>query len=334
MTDLDQRDAEVLEALQEEFPISSTPFAIIGQMVDMSEKEVIKRVSRLRTSGALRAIQMKWDPRALGCSVALVIASVDEGDLEQAVDVIAGHPGISQCYQRNHEFNLWMTLCLPPDSALGLNGTVSAIASAAGARSAYALPAVRQYRDGQLEPEGETVSRAPEESDRRRIRILQDEIPIQPRPFDLFARQLNEPAEELLDFVRRERERGAITRIGPVLPSARSRFTSSAMGVWSVPSERVDDVGKLLSSDEAITSCTVRESQSDWPYNLFTIIQGRSVDECEGTMARLGKAAGVTDHQTLFPLHEYKQTRMALFPQNLEAWELEHAPHKNRTAAS
>jgi hypothetical protein len=38
MQEIDQRDRELLGALQGELPLSSTPFAVIGQMIDMSEK--------------------------------------------------------------------------------------------------------------------------------------------------------------------------------------------------------------------------------------------------------------------------------------------------------
>ncbi len=48
MLEMDQRDRELLGALQGEIPLASTPFALIGQAIDMSEKEVIKRIERLR----------------------------------------------------------------------------------------------------------------------------------------------------------------------------------------------------------------------------------------------------------------------------------------------
>ena len=43
MQAIDQRDRELMGALQNEIPLVSTPFALIGQSIDMSEKEVIKR---------------------------------------------------------------------------------------------------------------------------------------------------------------------------------------------------------------------------------------------------------------------------------------------------
>lgn len=332
MADLDQRDREVLDALQREFPITPTPYAILGQMVEMSEKEVIKRTIRLRQEGLLRAIQIRFDPRALGCSVALVIAAVPEENIEAAAEVINSHPGVSQNYQRNHEFNLWFTLCLPPGSRLGLEETVRIIGSEAGVTTIHALPALRQYRDGRLEPEIGPV--IPDERGRRRIHLLQDELPIQPRPFDVIARQLNEHPDELIEFIREQQESGTISRVGPVLTPAKGRFSASAMGVWVVQNDRLDEIATRFSEDEMIPTCTIREPREEWPYNLFTIIQGRTVDECETTMERLATTAGIDDYRALFSVHEFKQTRMDLFPKALDEWERGRVSGDSRTAAS
>jgi len=54
MQEIDQRDRELLGTLQSEIPLVSTPFALIGQAIDMSEKEVIKRIERLKRDGLVR----------------------------------------------------------------------------------------------------------------------------------------------------------------------------------------------------------------------------------------------------------------------------------------
>lgn len=332
MADLDQRDSEVLEALQRDFPLTSTPYAILGQMVDMSEKEVIKRTMRLRQNGLIRAIQIRFDPKALGCAVALVIAAVPEEEIESAAEIINAHPGVSQNFRRNHEFNLWFTLCLPPDTRLGLDETVRILGAEAGATRIHALPAIRQFRDGA--PDQDVAPTVPDEKGRNAIRFLQDELPTQPRPFDAIARQLNQGPDDLLDFIREQKDAGTITRIGPIAP-ARGRFSTSAMGVWAVPPDRLEEVAIAFSRDEGISSSTIREPKHDWPYNLFTIIQGRSVDECEKTMERLAAAGGVDDYRALFSLHEFKQTRMDLFPLELEKWEKSRVSESSsHTAAS
>src|SRR5205085_1266448 len=84
MQDIDQRDRELLGALQGETPLVSTPFAVLGQMIDMSEKEVIKRTERLKREGAIRQLSAQFDPHGLGYRSCLVAAKVDDDHIEQA----------------------------------------------------------------------------------------------------------------------------------------------------------------------------------------------------------------------------------------------------------
>ena len=69
---------------------------------------------------------------APGANAALTIDA--EGDdpaawtLENAARAINAHPGVSHNYLRDHAFNLWFTIAVPPDSALGLDGTLDVLA--------------------------------------------------------------------------------------------------------------------------------------------------------------------------------------------------------------
>jgi hypothetical protein len=50
------------------------------------------------------------------------------------------------------------------------------------------------------------------------------------------------------------------------------------------------------------------------------MIHGRSVEECESTAERLGKAIHLQDYKILFSTREFKKIRLKLFwPQNSEA---------------
>ena len=109
MLEIDPRDRDLLHSLQDDLPLVFTPYAVIGQIIEMSEKEVIKRVDRLRTSGVLRQISATFDGRALGYRFSLVAARVAPEELDAAAEVISAHPGVFQNYGRNHEFNLWFT---------------------------------------------------------------------------------------------------------------------------------------------------------------------------------------------------------------------------------
>src|SRR4051795_9233777 len=118
MQEIDQRDRELLGALQSEIPLVSTPFALIGQAIDMSEKEVIKRIERLKRDGLVRQLAAQFDARALGYRSCLVAAKADPERIDEAAMTINAHPGVTQNYRCNNDFNLWFTIAVAPTSTL------------------------------------------------------------------------------------------------------------------------------------------------------------------------------------------------------------------------
>src|SRR5262249_34259037 len=107
MQDIDQRDRELLGALQGEILLIATPFAVLGQIIDMSEKEVIKRTERLKREGLVRQLSAQFDAHALGYRSCLVAAKVNAERIDQSATIINAHPGVTQNYRRNNDFNLW-----------------------------------------------------------------------------------------------------------------------------------------------------------------------------------------------------------------------------------
>jgi DNA-binding Lrp family transcriptional regulator len=101
MQEMDQRDRELLGALQGEIPLVATPFAFLGQTLEMSEKEVIKRTERLKREGVVRQVAAQFDARALGYRSCLVAARVTPERIDDAAAVVNAHPGVTKNYRRS-----------------------------------------------------------------------------------------------------------------------------------------------------------------------------------------------------------------------------------------
>jgi hypothetical protein len=86
----------------------------------------------------------------------------------------------------------------------------------------------------------------------------------------------------------------------------------------------VDEYGMQMSQNRAVSHCYLRPTYDDWPYNLYTIVHGRSVDECESIINDLAIDTGLTEKQALYPTKEYKKARISLFSPELEEWEAAH----------
>ena len=342
MQEIDHRDRDLLDSLQSEVPLSSTPFALIGQRIDMSEKEVIKRIDRLKKEGLIRQISGVFDPRACGYRLSLVAAKVDPDRIDAAAGAISGHPGVYQNYRRNHDFNLWFTIAVPPTSRLGLERTVDVLGAEAECEAVRLLPALRSFKadgpdaahdDAGAEEEG-TETGALTATEIEIIRILQKDLPLHPRPFEVLARGTRVSGEELVSAARTFADRKQMRRFAALVDARRSSFSASVMGVWRVPPEKVDAVGAKMAAHKSVSQCYLRPTYDDWPYNLFTIVHGRSVDECEAILGELSSTTDIDEMRALFPVKEFKRTRLAFFSPDYEVWEGTRLTQAERTAAS
>ena len=113
------------------------------------------RTDRLVRERIIREITPIFDTRALGYDSMLVAAKVDSEHPQRAAKIINSHPGVSHNYLRTHEFNLWFTIATPPDSELGLQGTLEVAPGAHRRRvdppaaDAEALQDQHESRDGE-----------------------------------------------------------------------------------------------------------------------------------------------------------------------------------------
>lgn len=152
-----------------------------------------------------------------------------------------------------------------------------------------------------------------DEQDKALIRFLQGDLSQSQIPFADLAEQLNWEEEEVLERTRKLQEVGIIRRFGAVLRHQRAGFTANAMGVWQVPEEKTEEIGKVMATFREVSHCYQRPTFPDWPYNLFTMIHSRSVEGCEEVMKRISQATGITAYRMLFSQTELKKSSMQYF---------------------
>ncbi|HEV2722558.1 MAG TPA: Lrp/AsnC family transcriptional regulator [Thermoanaerobaculia bacterium] len=312
----------------------STPFAVVGQMIDMSEKEVIKRTDRLKREGLVRAVAAQFDTRALGYRSCLVAAKVAPERIDAAAEAINVHPGVTQNYKRNNDFNLWFTIAIAPTSKLGLERTVEILGGEAECDTVRALPTLKQFKSSDDDGHAEVKYTPLTPVEIECVRLLQRDLPLQPRPFDALAKSSGLTSDEVLGTARSLLKRGQLRRFGAQIASRKPGFSASAMGVWIVPEATVDDIGARMSQNKAVSHCYLRPVYDDWPYNLYTIVHGRSVDECESIINDLAVDTGIDEKQALYPTKEYKKARINLFSAECEEWESAHAAASHAASAA
>ncbi len=87
-----------------------------------------------------------------------------------------------------------------------------------------------------------------------------------------------------------------------------------------------------MASFSNVSHCYQRPTYADWPYSVFSMVHGRSEEECEDVLAAISKAIGVTEYISLYSTREYKKTRLLFYTDAYAAWEAKNLPE--RVAAS
>ena len=270
----------------------------------------------------------------------LVAARVDADNPHRAAKIINSHPGVSHNYLRTHEFNLWFTIATPPDSELGLEGTLELLQDLTGADSIRQLPTLKLFKiNMNLEMEGGTDALAApaaeavvpreleaqpyDDRDVAVIRALQGPMEVTDRPYDAAAAEAGISTGELLEHLRGMIERKILRRVAAILYHRRAGFSANGMGVWRVPEEKIDEVGARMASVRGVSHCYQRPTYEDWPYSVFTMAHGRSKEECDAILDGIADTHDLhgDDRAVLYSSTEFKKIRLHYFTEEYAAWE-------------
>jgi DNA-binding Lrp family transcriptional regulator len=144
MPEIDDVDKAILNQIQSSFPITSRPYRTIAEDLGLSEAEVLKRVSRLKSSGIIRRIGGNFKPEKLGFVSTLCAAKVPEDKILQFAQVVNRYPGVTHNYRRENTFNIWFTFIAP--SMDEINANLEQIAAETGVSDILNLPATRVFK--------------------------------------------------------------------------------------------------------------------------------------------------------------------------------------------
>ena len=336
----DPTEAALLNQIQTNVPVVENPFAELGRSIGASEEQVIQRLQSLKSRGLIRQISAIFDTRSLGYASSLVAARVDPARVDDAAATISQHPGVSHNYLRSHTFNLWYTIAVSPLSKLGLEKTIGILHRESGADSTRRLPTLKHYKIGVKfdvgdesrpdDPDALPYTEAKQATDTSLtpaeiefVRVMQRDLLLNPMPFVDCARELGVSFAELQAMHQRFLETGKMRRFAAVLHHREAGFSANAMSVWAVPGDdaEVDGVGEIMAGFRAVSHCYRRPTYPDWPYNIFTMVHGKSRAECEQTLNAIAKKTDIRDHSALYSTKEYKKVRVRYFTGEEEQWE-------------
>jgi DNA-binding Lrp family transcriptional regulator len=324
---LDDIDKKLLNEIQWVFPLADRPYLEIAGRHGIPEQEVMQRIGAMKKAGLVRQINAIFDTRRLGYKSALVAFAVKPDKLDSVADKINEHPGVSHNYERNHEYNMWFTLAVPPGS--DMKDDLDRMAALDGVIKYRVLPTLKLYKIGvrldmvnddaeKPKPTDEIKEMNPEkvqltERDKEFIRELQKDLPVTKEPFNELADNLGITTSELFAKAKEYEGIGIMRRYAAILRHRDAGFVANGMVVWHVPEERIDEAGFKLAAFPQVSHCYRRPIYPDWRFNLFSMVHARTLEAAEKMAVEMSETLGIKDYQILFSSREFKKERVKYF---------------------
>ena len=335
MSSMGKLDKELLNEIQWTFPLVTRPFDTIAKKFDVTPEIVKEHLNSLKKVGVLRQLSAIFDTRKLGYTSSLVAMEIESDKLEHVASQINRHPGVSHNYERDHEFNLWFTLAVPPGS--DLKSEIDKFNVLKGIKKVRMLPTLQLFKIGvkldmvdekkhEVAPSEEkkeikNVKFEPTEQDKDFIRELQKDMEIIDEPFVKAANNLGITETELFEKMKQYEDIGVMRRFAAILRHRQIGFTANGMIVWKVPEDRISEVGAKLGAFPQVSHCYERPTYSDWPYNVFSMIHCKTHDEANEMAKTIKNQIQVDDYRILFSSREFKKTRVEYFVENSFSFE-------------
>ena len=327
---MDESDKELLNEIQWTFPLVTRPFDAIAKKFDTTPEEIKSRLNELKEIGVLRQLSAIFDTRKLGYTSSLVAMEIEDDKLEYVASQINRHPGVSHNYERDHQFNLWFTLAVPPGS--DLKEELEKFNVLKGIKKVRMLPTLQLFKIGvkldmvdekkhdvaptEEKKEIKNVKFVPTEEDKDFIRELQKDMDIIDEPFVNAAKNLGITEDELFAKMKHYEEIGVMRRFAAILRHRQVGFTANGMIVWKVPEDRIAKVGETLGSFPQVSHCYERPTYADWPYNVFSMIHCKTHEEANDMAKTIQDQINVDEYKILFSSREFKKTRVEYFVEN------------------
>ena len=327
---------EILSRIQKKFPLVAKPFEVIAKELNTTEEEVLKILNQQKEANIIRQTSAIFDTKRLGYTSSLVAFKIAPQQIDEAVKIINAHPGVSHNYERNHEFNIWFTMAVAPDSTLGLDKTIEILAKLTKAQEFIMLPTLKLFKiNVKLNTTGK------DEKKEKVKRVIHSDIELTPlhhnviqrvqhdiqfvsEPFKALIDELNIEYEQFFSILQELQEAGVMRRFASILNHRKAGFNANAMVVWDVDEKNGEAIGEKAAAFSAVSHCYLRPKYENWPYNLFTMVHGKTKEETNAIIEDMAQEIDALSHMPLYSSREFKKVRIEYFTPTFAHWEQEH----------
>jgi len=141
---VDKIDKQLLDIIQNDFPITPEPYKQLALSLQISPKEVMDRIRALYDEGIIRRLGGVFDSRKVGYTSTLCAIKVPESRISDVARIINVFPGVTHNYLREDDYNMWFTLIAP--SRDEIKNICEKIKEQSGINDLIELPAERIFK--------------------------------------------------------------------------------------------------------------------------------------------------------------------------------------------
>lgn len=325
---------EILYRIQKSFPLVKRPFEQIAKELNISEDEVIQILQKEKENKIIRQTSAIFDTKKLGYTSSLVAFEIAPENIDEAVIILNSHPGISHNYERNHNYNIWFTLAIAPNSKSTLEDTITILAKLTNAEDYIILPTLKLFK---ISVKLDTTNQAEKKEKVARtdfkgmelndyhyniIKEAQNDIEITQEPFKEIIERLNISYDEFFSVLNEFQETGVMRRFASILNHRHAGFGANAMVAWDIEEGvKGEEIGKIAASFSAVSHCYLRPKYPTWNYNLFTMIHGKTKEDTQEVIENIAKEIEYKSNMPLYSSREFKKVRIKYFCDEFKNWE-------------
>ena len=149
--------------------------------------------------------------------------------------------------------------------------------------------------------------------EKKLVARLGGDLPDCDKPFEAIAQELGMPEQEVLARIDAWKSDGTIRRFGALLRHVKAGYEANVMVAWRVDCDALEESGRTAAGFSQVSHCYARPSREGWPYNLYTMVHGRTGEECRAAVEGISREIGVRDYRVLMTQREFKKTSMVYF---------------------
>jgi len=144
--------------------------------------------------------------------------------------------------------------------------------------------------------------------DKKIISLISQDIPLVKEPFKNLSLELGMEQRDVLARIKSYKKNGFMRKFSASLNHKKIGFRHNAMVVWNIPDKLVKKAGNLMASFAQVSHCYQRKKAPDWNYNLYSMIHGKTKQECFSVIRDISKKTSCKDYRVLFSSYEYKKS--------------------------